>query len=441
MKTRSKRPLVFVGSSTEGLSVARAVQVALDHTCEVRLWSQGVFELSQGTLEALVSGAEQFDFAVLVLTPDDLVESRAVGASAARDNVLFELGLFMGILGRRRTFVLFDRTANLRIPSDLAGVTCATYAPHDSELSGGLRASLGAPCTLIEDAIRSEGPRVKLADIVTLEANIRRLQEQLRGRRPSANPVLVEGGPLPGSECPPGIGCVLIDSFLIDAFPVTNMEFEQFVAENQEWSPEAIYSQYGIPYYLCEFRHNKAPTDKWDHPVVWINWFSAAAYCNWRSTSDGRRPVYSFRTPSNVDADLSADGWRLPTECEWEMAARVGSDAIDPWNGAVTPMHANFGQFYRGTTSVGRFDPNALGIFDMLGNVKQWCHNWYSDTAPPPAGNLTGPESGRFKSFRGASYMEDDALLRFSRRGKLPPENTNPDFGFRCVRRPGSFGS
>ena len=342
----------------------------------------------------------------------------------------------MGVLGRRRTFIVFDRTVNLRLPSDLAGVTCASYAPHESRPNGSLRASLGSACTLIEEAMIAEGLRVKAADIAKYESTIRRLQDQLRGRQAATNPVLVEGGALPRPKEPSGTGDVLIDSFLIDAFPVTNQDFERFIAENEEWSPAAIYRQYGIPYYLCEFRNNVPPEDKWDHPVVWVNWYSAAAFCNWRSTKEGRKPVYAFHSADRVEAELFADGWRLPTECEWEMAARAGSEAEDPWNGNVNQTQANFGQCYRDTTSVGRFDPNVLGVFDMLGNVKEWCHDWYSDTQlTPPATNPTGPTAGRFKVFRGASFTDDKELLRFARRGKLPPENTNPDFGFRCVRK------
>ena len=431
-----KRPSVFVGSSTEGLPVAKAIQVALDHACETHLWSQGVFGLGQGTLEALVSAASKVDFAILVLTPDDLVESRGSQGAAARDNVLFELGLFMGVLGLLRTFIVFDRTAYMRLPSDLAGVTCATYAPPESGQPHGLRASLGAPCALVEEAMNAQGLRVKAAEIAHYQNTIRRLQDQLRGRRVSANPVLVEGGPFVGLPKQSGIGDILIDSFLIDAFPVTNQEFERFIAESEEWNAAAIYKKYGIPYYLCEFLGNVAREDRWDHPVVWVNWYAAAAFCNWRSATEGRVAVYVFRSPTDVQADLFADGWRLPTESEWEMAARAGSAADGPWNGNVNPTQANYGHCYRGTTSVGRFEPNGLGVFDMIGNVKEWCHDWYSDKYPTfPATNPSGPETGRFKVFRGASFMGGKELLRFAQRGKLPPENTNPDFGFRCVRR------
>ena len=148
------RPSVFVGSSAEGLKIAKALQVLLDHACEVAIWSQGVFGLSQGTLESLVRAFDQFDFAVLVLTADDLITSRDVSGTAPRDNVLFELGLFMGGLGRDRTFIVYDRTGNLKLPSDLAGVTAATYEHHSS---GNLQSALGAAATRIEDKIERLG--------------------------------------------------------------------------------------------------------------------------------------------------------------------------------------------------------------------------------------------------------------------------------------------
>jgi len=151
-----KRPSVFVGSSTEGLKIARALQVLLDHDCEVTIWSQGIFGVGQGTLESLVSALDQFDFAILVLTPDDLVASRDHTSPAPRDNVLFELGLFMGALGRERTFIVYDRTAQLKLPSDLAGVTPATFEAHSSR---NFQSSLGAAATLIAERINRLGLR------------------------------------------------------------------------------------------------------------------------------------------------------------------------------------------------------------------------------------------------------------------------------------------
>ena len=150
------RPSVFVGSSSEGLRIAQAIQVVLDPVCEVEIWSQGVFGLTQGTLESLVLALERFDFAVLVLTADDLTISRGTEQPVARDNVLFELGMFVGGLSRDRTFMLYDRTHPPALPTDLAGVTAATFEPHSS---GNLQAALGAACTRIQTAIERLGVR------------------------------------------------------------------------------------------------------------------------------------------------------------------------------------------------------------------------------------------------------------------------------------------
>lgn len=150
------RPSMFIGSSTEGLAVAEAIQANLDFNCEVTIWSQGVFGLSVGTLESLVERLSDFDFAALVLTPDDVVVSRAEVNQTPRDNVLMELGMFIGRIGRERTFIVYDRSAQLKLPSDLAGVTPATYQPH---LNGNLQSSLGAATTLIKGTIEKLGKR------------------------------------------------------------------------------------------------------------------------------------------------------------------------------------------------------------------------------------------------------------------------------------------
>lgn len=141
---------MFIGSSGEGLSIAEAIQSNLDHAFEVTIWSQGVFGLSSGTLETLVDATKDFDFAVLVLTPDDLVKKRGQRGYQARDNVLFELGLFMGSLGRHRTFIVHQRNIKIDIPTDLAGITPATFA---ARTDGNLMASLGPACTQIKTAV------------------------------------------------------------------------------------------------------------------------------------------------------------------------------------------------------------------------------------------------------------------------------------------------
>jgi len=151
------KPRVFVGSSAEGLPVAEALQVGLEYDAEVTVWSQSVFGLSGGTLETLVNKARDFDFAVLVLTPDDMVTSRGEQKPAARDNVLFELGLFMGAFGRHRTFIVHPRVTEMSLPSDLAGITTGTYDPHRSD--GDLQAAVGPICTKIKRSVRDQGRR------------------------------------------------------------------------------------------------------------------------------------------------------------------------------------------------------------------------------------------------------------------------------------------
>ncbi len=159
-----RRPSVFIGSSAKGLPVAKKLQQNLDWACEVVIWYQGVFGLSGGTLETLVNKAPEFDFAILVVTPDDMLVTAAAGQSkrvaqtqsCARDNVLIEIGLFIGVLGRERTFIVYDRTAKIKIPSDLAGVTFADFEAHSSV---NLESALGAASTKIENSIAKMGIR------------------------------------------------------------------------------------------------------------------------------------------------------------------------------------------------------------------------------------------------------------------------------------------
>ena len=161
-----EHPLVFLGSSTEGLQIAKAVQAELQYSAECVIWSQGVFGLSTGTLETLVEKLQIFDFAVLVLSPDDLVSSRGDTQPAPRDNVLLELGMFIGALGRNRTFIVIDRSTNVKLPSDLAGITPATY---ESPVGGTMRSAVGPACTDIDEVIRKLGRKKEDSVTVSLK--------------------------------------------------------------------------------------------------------------------------------------------------------------------------------------------------------------------------------------------------------------------------------
>lgn len=156
MPDRAIRPAIFVGSSTEGLDIARALQELLDHDADVTLWSAGVFEPGGTTLGSLMAVASVVDFAVLVATADDTAEVRGETYNVLRDNVVYELGLFTGRLGQSRTFLVFDRSAPPKLPTDLLGVSAATFQPYSS---GDLVSALGAASNQIRRAIRRLGYR------------------------------------------------------------------------------------------------------------------------------------------------------------------------------------------------------------------------------------------------------------------------------------------
>ena len=144
---------VFVGSSKRNLRVAKVLGEELEEDAEVIIWDEGVFGLNRGILEELLNKLDEFDFAVLVLAPDDMIISKDDLRPSTRDNVLFECGLFMGRLGRDRVFIVYDESIELKIPSDLAGVTLAPY--DGSRVEGpNAAAAVRKACRLISDAIR-----------------------------------------------------------------------------------------------------------------------------------------------------------------------------------------------------------------------------------------------------------------------------------------------
>lgn len=147
---------VFIGSSLEGLPVAEALQSNLEAAADVELWTQGIFELSMSFLDSLISELDKVDFAILILSPDDIIESRGEKKSSPRDNVIFELGLFMGKLGKHRCFFVFEHGNGTKIPSDLLGIAAATYRLHGN---GNISASLGPVATKIKNSMSKIGFR------------------------------------------------------------------------------------------------------------------------------------------------------------------------------------------------------------------------------------------------------------------------------------------
>ena len=151
-------PRLFLGCSKESLEIAEAIETGLGSSdVEVRLWTDGVFRPSTFPLESLEAELGRADFAVLVLSPDDTVISRNESRPAPRDNVVFELGLFMGALGHARTFVVQPEGVPNKVPSDLEGFTCLTY----QEVGPGvdLESAVASACFQLAEVCKLAGPR------------------------------------------------------------------------------------------------------------------------------------------------------------------------------------------------------------------------------------------------------------------------------------------
>lgn len=152
---------LFVGSSSESLDFANAVQETLQHYFYVTVWSQGVFKPSKSSLESLIETLDDSDFGIFVFAPDDILKIRKKEKDSVRDNVIFELGLFIGRLGRDHSFIIAPlKAGDLHLPSDLIGMEPAKY----DESHPNKTASLGPACTQIKRAIDSIQLKEKESD-------------------------------------------------------------------------------------------------------------------------------------------------------------------------------------------------------------------------------------------------------------------------------------
>ena len=244
---------------------------------------------------------------------------------------------------------------------------------------------------------------------------------------------------------------VFVNAFLIDSNLVTGSLWNYVIAN----SPGYSYTHAGS---------FKAP----NHPVQTIDWFDAVKWCNDRSTLEGTTPVYytdatcstlyCFGEPSVIYMKGTTNGYRLPTEAEWEKAARGGvSGHRFPWGtDIIAEASANYqsaanpptydwgptgynptgiigGSPY--TSPVGSFVVNGYGLFDMAGNVNEWCGDWYLNTYYTSGQtNPTGPTTGTSRVLRGGSWSGNVAVVRCANRGISVPGNADYTVGFRCVR-------
>jgi formylglycine-generating enzyme required for sulfatase activity len=211
---------------------------------------------------------------------------------------------------------------------------------------------------------------------------------------------------------------VSVDAFLMDRFEVTQEEYEKYVIGNPS-----------------KFKDPR-------HPVERVRWVEAALYCNARSAAEKLEPCYD---EESFACKFSASGYRLPTEAEWEYACRAGTDGDYSFGEAgKLGEHAWFADNSGDRTHpVGTKRPNAWGLYDMHGNVGEWCQDIHDGKyyQASPAKNPCSLSGGGKRILRGGAYSSAAARCRSSSRSGEAPGSfadacfTRPDIGFRCVRR------
>ena len=222
---------------------------------------------------------------------------------------------------------------------------------------------------------------------------------------------------------------VTLDSFLISKYEVTQAEWEAVMGNNPGYFKGA------------------------NLPVEQVSWYDCVEYCDKRSIAEGLTPVYAIdktkTDPNNesmfiydsikwiVTMNRSANGYRLPTEAEWEFAARGGKMSKEYKHSGsdnirnVAWYHDNSGST---THPVGEKQANELGLYDMTGNVWEWCWDWYGSYTAETEVNPEGPVKGEGRILRGGSWDFNNYNLRVFRRYRVFPSSASYYFGFRLVR-------
>jgi len=196
---------------------------------------------------------------------------------------------------------------------------------------------------------------------------------------------------------------VWIDSFQLAAHQVTNAAYADFLHDTHRLPPPFWHD--------ANFAHPQ-------QPVVGVSWHEAIEYCGWlRASTD--------------------HPYRLPSEAEWERAARGGLEGtLFPWGDAPPDSLPNYtSRWQTGPEPVGLFAPSAFGLFDICANVHEWCSDWYSPDyyAVSPDRNPRGPETGTRRASRGGSWRHHIKVTRCAGRSSIPPHFQYADYGFRIA--------
>ena len=268
---------------------------------------------------------------------------------------------------------------------------------------------------------------------------------------------------------------VLLDAFFMSKFEITNQQYCDFLNNiDVKVDGGIVYaaSDSGNSYPYCNTHsydtdsqidfsdpdfsvRTKDGRDMSNDPMVEVSWYGSVAYCNWRSSNEDYESCYNLST---WECDFSKHGYRLPTEAEWEYAARGGlSGKRFPWSdpnishsranyyadpGAypydenpTSGYHPDWDDVSPYTSVVGSFAPNGYGLYDMAGNVWEWCNDWYDSNYynVSPYDNPEGPASGTYRVLRGGCWIINASFCRVAHRIGNIPDYRSYSFGFRIV--------
>jgi formylglycine-generating enzyme required for sulfatase activity len=260
---------------------------------------------------------------------------------------------------------------------------------------------------------------------------------------------------------------VTLDSYYMGKYEVTVGEFGEFVKATaymttaemdggaRIFDGRAMVLDSSASWRNVNFKQDES------HPVVCVSWYDAVEYCNWLSRKEGRQPCFSGSGDSII-CDFQADGYHLPTEAEWEFAARSrgreykyawgnGDPYIDGLKAAnirdetalrlwgkehVLTWWQGYDDGYLFTSPVGTYAPNELGLYDMSGNVYEWCWGWFDDGyyRYSPSNNPRGAATGEMRCCRDVGYGCLAISMRVISRGKAAPDYRFLHGGFRLAR-------
>jgi len=302
--------------------------------------------------------------------------------------------------------------------------------------------------------------------------------------------VLIPGGPFEmgdnfdeGASYERPVHTVTVDSFYMGKYEITNRQYCDYL--NSAYDACDIKVEGGIVYAFSDGSNSypycdtdiasvysqidysgdvfsvrtDSERDMSEGPMLEVSWYGAVAYCNWRSSEQGYQDCYDLAT---WDCNFAGDGYRLPTEAEWEYAARGGlSGSRFPWGDTISHSEANYYSWWSGgiprypydvsptegfhpdwadgvfpyTSPAGSFAANGYGLYDMAGNVWEWCGDWYAWNyySNSPTDNPTGPTSDAYRILRGGCWHRLAYFCRVAHRDCFGPETSRYNFGFRIV--------